>query len=174
MQRPSVKPVWDSSVSMQATSEQALRIAKEADGKAEASDGRLITIASQTNANQSELLELAKRLSKLQAEMPSSAELGSVKSELDRMKSVVLALEGSSELQESVQSMQRKLDSLVGSVELSKEDMLKAHTDIKQAQEELSKHTKTIGMMATQAEGLDRMRPIFEAVRGQVPFLLCI
>jgi hypothetical protein len=155
---------------MQATAEQALRLAKDAEGKAEASGEKLVTVSNLATAaaSQSELLELAQKVSKLQAEVPSSFEIGSVKSELDSLKGGMGALEGLSELEKGILNIGRRMDTLCDSVELSKGDILRAQTNIVHAQEQLSKNLEAVSSMGTQVDGLDRMRPLFEAVRGQV------
>jgi hypothetical protein len=163
---------------MQATAEQALRLAKDAEGKAEASGEKLVTVSNLATAaaSQSELLELAQKVSKLQAEVPSSSEIGSVKSQLDSLKGGMGALEGLSELEKGILNIGRRMDTLCDSVELSKGDILRAQTNIVHAQDQLSKNLEAVSSMGTQVDGLDRMRPLFEAVRGQVsiPPLSCM
>jgi hypothetical protein len=151
----------------------ALEMAKSAQESVDQASGQLDMISdfAASAASRTSVSELKQSLDQLQSEVPSTSDLARVKTQLASLESGMQVLEGLSQLRSDVgalTSKSLKIDQLVASVELSKEDILQVQNGLARAQEQQSITDELTKNLAKHLDEMEGMAGELDSVSTQV------
>ena len=117
------------------------------------------------------LQTVAARLDKLQADVPSSADLANVTKQLATLESGMAALKGLAQMKadiEALLSKAAKLDKVGADLDLTKEDVLRLRTALESSQGQLASATELVSRITRRLDELDGVAAEVDSVSSQV------